>query len=125
MIADAVQNGVTEAVALERGFTPDLLAGLVRDGLAAATVDRVVVGGHTAKLVRLRITNTGTLALIRCAGAESVQGFLERVSGIVAGGSRKNSAVRLWRRSNTALNLLNSCASALGTLTISTRWGAI
>jgi len=64
MIADAGQNGVTEAVALEHGFTPDLLAGLVRDGFATATADRVVVGGHTAEVVRLRITNAGMLALI-------------------------------------------------------------
>jgi hypothetical protein len=64
MIADAGQNGVTEAVARERGFTPDLLAGLVRDGLATAIADRIVVGGYTTDVVRLRITNAGMLALI-------------------------------------------------------------
>jgi hypothetical protein len=64
MIVDGGQNGVTEAVARERVFTPDLLAGLVRDGLATAIADRIVVGGHTTNVVRLRITNAGMLALI-------------------------------------------------------------
>ena len=40
------------------------VVGLVRDGLATATFDRVVVGGHTTKVVRLRITNAGMLALM-------------------------------------------------------------
>jgi hypothetical protein len=64
MIADAGQSGVMEAVAREHGFAPGLLAGSVRDGLATATVDRVVVGGLTTNVVRLRITNAGMLALI-------------------------------------------------------------
>ncbi len=64
MIADAGQNGITEIVALEHGFTPDLLAGLVRGGLAAATFDRIAVGGHINIVARLRVTNAGMLALI-------------------------------------------------------------
>ena len=62
LIADAPE-GVTEALMLAHGFTVPLLADLCIGGLAIATVDRMVAGGRTIEVVRLRITAAGRRVL--------------------------------------------------------------
>jgi hypothetical protein len=48
---------------LARGFNVDMLAGLVRDGLATARRELVKVQGRMVKVARLRITNAGRSAI--------------------------------------------------------------
>jgi len=52
-------DGVTEALMLAHGFTIPLLVELIHAGLASATTDRVVAGGRTLNVVRLKITGVG------------------------------------------------------------------
>jgi hypothetical protein len=44
---------------LAHGFTIDMLVELVRAGLATATSERVVAGGRTIEVARVRITGAG------------------------------------------------------------------
>jgi hypothetical protein len=44
---------------LAHGFKIDVLVELVRAGLATATSERVVAGGRTIKVARVRITRGG------------------------------------------------------------------
>jgi hypothetical protein len=48
---------------LAHGFTVELLADLVRAGLATATTERVVAGGRAIEVARVRITPAGRKAL--------------------------------------------------------------
>jgi len=55
--------GCTEANLLAHGFTTDLLVDLVHEGLATATPETVHAGKRPIKVVRVRITDAGRLAL--------------------------------------------------------------
>jgi hypothetical protein len=44
---------------LAHGFTTERMIDLVRAGLATATAARVVAGGHTIEVARVRITEAG------------------------------------------------------------------
>jgi membrane carboxypeptidase/penicillin-binding protein PbpC len=48
---------------LAHGFTIDMLVELARAGLATATSERVVAGGRTIEVARVRITGAGRRAL--------------------------------------------------------------
>jgi hypothetical protein len=52
-------DGCTEALMLAHGFTIPLLVELIQAGLASTTTDRVVAGGRTLNVVRLKITDAG------------------------------------------------------------------
>jgi hypothetical protein len=52
-----------EAIMIANGFTVDLLAGLVRAGLAMATPQRMRPGDQMIEVTRLRITDAGRRAL--------------------------------------------------------------
>jgi hypothetical protein len=41
----ATRDGCTEAIMLAHGFTPEMMVEMIRDGLATASVERVVAGG--------------------------------------------------------------------------------
>jgi len=56
-------DGATEAILLAHGFAAELLADLVRAGLATAHYERVFDGSRVIKVTRLKITNTGRRAL--------------------------------------------------------------
>ena len=56
-------DGCTEAVMRADGFSLRTMVALVRAELATAQNDRVVAGGRTFKVVRLRITEAGREAL--------------------------------------------------------------
>jgi hypothetical protein len=62
VLADS-SDGCTEALMMAHGFKLELLAGLIRDGLATTSIDRVGRGGRPVEVVRLRITETGRKAL--------------------------------------------------------------
>jgi hypothetical protein len=62
LLADAPE-GVTEALMLAHGFPVSLLADLCMGGLAIAMVDRMVAGGCTIEVVRLKITAAGRRVL--------------------------------------------------------------
>jgi hypothetical protein len=53
--------GRTELLA--HGFKAELLAGLVRDGLASTMPESVRTGGRAVAIARLRITDAGQRAL--------------------------------------------------------------
>jgi hypothetical protein len=55
--------GATEAMMLAHGFTEQILARLVRDGLATASTGSIHAGGRSMKVTWLRITDGGRQAL--------------------------------------------------------------
>ena len=59
MLADAGLRGCTGATLLAQGFSPDMLAGLVRDGYATAAVESMRMRGRKIKVARMRITIAG------------------------------------------------------------------
>ena len=57
-------HGVPEdLLALAHGFNSDMIAGLVRTGLATAQRETVRAGGQSVEVVRIRITEAGRQAL--------------------------------------------------------------
>lgn len=63
MLAD-IPRGVTEdLLVLAHGFDSDMIAGLVRAGLATARRETMRAGGKTTEVVRIRITDAGRQAL--------------------------------------------------------------
>jgi hypothetical protein len=59
ILADAGQNGTSEATMLTHGFWRDMLAGLVLAGLATVVTETVRAGGPSLKVERYRITDDG------------------------------------------------------------------
>ena len=53
----ASRDGANEAIMMAHGFTVPLMVELVRAGLATATAERVVAGGHAFEVARVRITD--------------------------------------------------------------------
>jgi hypothetical protein len=56
-------DGMTEAMLLAHGFTVEMLVDLIRAGLATAKAERVVAGGRTIEVAKVRITEAGRQAL--------------------------------------------------------------
>jgi hypothetical protein len=56
-------RGYTKARLLVDGFTADMLADLVREGLATAQRETMRVGGRTIRVERYRITEAGRWAI--------------------------------------------------------------
>ncbi len=56
-------DGMTEAMLLAHGFTVDMLADLIRAGLATAKTERLVAGGRPMEVTRVRITGAGRRTL--------------------------------------------------------------
>jgi hypothetical protein len=50
----ASHYGATEAIMIAHGFTIDQMVELVRAGLASATAERIVPGGKTVEVARVR-----------------------------------------------------------------------
>jgi hypothetical protein len=63
ILAGAGQRGCTDQFMMAHGFTFDILAGLVRAGLATATLRRMRVNERMMEVARLRITEAGRDAL--------------------------------------------------------------
>jgi hypothetical protein len=59
LLAGSAKQGCTEAFLLAHGFTVELLADMVRAGLATAQIERAHAGGQT----RVHITDAGRQAL--------------------------------------------------------------
>ena len=62
VLVDAPE-GMTEALMLAHGFRMAPLTDLYIAGLATATVERMVAGGRTVEIVRMKITDAGRQAL--------------------------------------------------------------
>jgi hypothetical protein len=62
LLADA-PLGLTEAMLMAHGFTIELLASLVRDGLATVRRESVNAGGRRVEVTRIRITDAGRKAI--------------------------------------------------------------
>jgi hypothetical protein len=59
----ASRDGATETILVAHGFTIDFLVELIRASLATAKAERVVAGGRSMQVSRLRITEAaGALA---------------------------------------------------------------
>ena len=58
----ASDDGCTAELLLALGFTPDLVLGVVRLGLATAQTENVLAGGRAVVVSRVRITEAGRLA---------------------------------------------------------------
>jgi hypothetical protein len=65
LLAGCGPDGCTEAIMLAHGFTTRQMVELVRAGLATANAERVVAGGLTLEVARVRITEAGRRALAR------------------------------------------------------------
>jgi hypothetical protein len=61
--AAASRDGCTEAIMLAHSFTPKMMVEMIRDGLAAASSERMVAGGKSIEIARVRITDAGRRAL--------------------------------------------------------------
>jgi hypothetical protein len=59
----ASPHGCTEAIMIAHGFTVDMLVKLIRAGLASAGTERMVAGGRSIEVTRVRITEAGRRAL--------------------------------------------------------------
>ena len=64
MLADAGHRGYTDQFMMAHGFTFDLLASLIRAGLATATLRRVRADGHVIEVALIRITDAGRQAVL-------------------------------------------------------------
>jgi len=53
------RDGCTEAIMVAHSFTIELMLELVHSGLATAKAERVVAGGYTIEVARVRITEVG------------------------------------------------------------------
>jgi hypothetical protein len=62
-LLDASRDGCTEAILLAHGFPINVLADLIRAGLATATTERVMAGERKVEVARWRITEAGRRAL--------------------------------------------------------------
>jgi hypothetical protein len=60
------RDGCTEAMTLAHGFTIPQMVELIRAGLASASAERLVAGGRTIEIARVRITDAGRRALAQC-----------------------------------------------------------
>jgi hypothetical protein len=67
LLADAPE-GTTEALMMAHGFNSELLVDLCIAGLAIAKVERMIAGGRTVEVVRLKITEAGRQALTASRG---------------------------------------------------------
>jgi len=56
-------DGCTAELLLALGFTPDLVLGVVRTGLATAQTENILAGGRAVVVSRVRITDAGWRAL--------------------------------------------------------------
>jgi hypothetical protein len=59
----ASPDGCTEAIMLAHGFTVELLVELCMAELTIATPERMVAGGRTVQIARMRITEAGQRVL--------------------------------------------------------------
>jgi hypothetical protein len=57
------RDGCTEAIMLAHGFTIEQMVELIHAGLATAKAERVVAGGRTIEVARVRITDARRQAL--------------------------------------------------------------
>ena len=62
LLADT-SHGMIDAMLLAYGFTVEQMVDLCAAGLATATPERMVVGGRTVEVARVRITEAGRRAL--------------------------------------------------------------
>ena len=63
MLADAESRGSTIEMLIEDGFPAEMLADLVRNGLASMQGDTVKVGGRAIEIIRVQITDAGRRAI--------------------------------------------------------------
>jgi hypothetical protein len=57
------RDGCTEAIMLAHGFSIEQVVELVRAGLATVHIDRIVDGGRTLEVARVKVTDAGRQAL--------------------------------------------------------------
>ncbi len=63
MLADAGSRGSILDMLIANGFPAEMLADLVRDGLATMQGDTVMLGGRAIEVIRVQITAAGRSAI--------------------------------------------------------------
>ena len=63
LLASSPHGATTKLLVVAHGFEIDMIAGLVRAGLAAEERDVMKAGGKTIEVVRVRITEAGRKAI--------------------------------------------------------------
>jgi hypothetical protein len=63
MLADAQSRGSTIEMLIEDGFPAEMVADLVRNGLASMQGDTVKVDGRAIEIIRVQITDAGQRAI--------------------------------------------------------------
>ena len=63
LLASDPQGATEQLLVVAHGFESDMIAWLVRSGLATATRESMKAGGKTVEVVRIRITTAGRRAI--------------------------------------------------------------
>ena len=63
LLDSSPHGATTKLLVVAHGFEIDMIAGLVRSGLAAEEFDVMKAGGKTIEIVRIRITEAGRKAV--------------------------------------------------------------
>ncbi len=63
LLARSPHGATTKLLVVAHGFESDMIAGLVRTGLAAEEREVVKAGGKTIEVVRIKITEAGREAI--------------------------------------------------------------
>ena len=63
LLASSPHGATKKLLEVAHGFDTDIIAGLVRAGLAAEELDVMKAGGKTIEIVRIRITEAGRKAI--------------------------------------------------------------
>ena len=89
-------RGITEAVLTTNGLAGDLLAGLVRDGMATVASETLWAEGRPSEVVRVKITEAGQQALqgTYCAAHRNSRHATARALTLAEAGIDKNLADR-------------------------------
>jgi hypothetical protein len=74
MLARAGLDGASQTLLMAHGFCDSMIIGLVNNGLATLTREKVWAGSRLIEVGRVRITAVGRKALI----AESLASFIEQ-----------------------------------------------
>jgi hypothetical protein len=72
LLASDPQGATEQLLVVAHGFESDMIAWLVRSGLATATRESMKAGGKTIEVFRIRITEVGRKAIKRCPATRVV-----------------------------------------------------
>jgi len=88
MLASDPHSATEDLLVLAHGFDSDMIAGVVRAGLAAAGLESMKAGGKTIEVSRIRITKAGTASDRRLKSASRRRQGCRYRSSLIPQGAR-------------------------------------